>query len=164
MSDFPPETPPPEPTPSSPDLPHTYQSAAVQQYGSPDLSSLDTLSIFYYILAALGVLAGFVPLLYMGCGTAFGLLGAAGSSRPEEAGAAAGVSAFFICVGLPFLAILWTLAFLNYLTAKSLRERKRLTLCFAMAIIACLNFPLGTILGVFTLVVLNKPEVKQRFT
>jgi len=163
MSDFPPEPPAPEPPPLPQDHSPAYESAPVQPYALPDQSSLDTLSIFYYILAALQVLAGFFPLLYMGCGTMFGIMGAT-SGRPGDAGAAAGISAFFICIGLPVLAIVWTFAYLNYLTAKSLRERKRMTLCFAMAIIACLNIPLGTILGVFTLVVLSKPEVKQSFT
>ena len=35
--------------------------------------------------------------------------------------------------------------------------------CFVLAIITLLNFPIGTILGIFSLIVLRRPSVKALF-
>jgi len=35
--------------------------------------------------------------------------------------------------------------------------------CFVMACLSCVNMPLGTVLGVFTIVVLVRPGVKELF-
>jgi len=43
------------------------------------------------------------------------------------------------------------------------RKQRHYTLCMISAIFACLSFPLGTILGVFSIVVLMKPEAKYLF-
>ena len=37
------------------------------------------------------------------------------------------------------------------------------TFCFVMAALACAFFPFGTILGIFTIVVLVRPGVKEMF-
>lgn len=43
------------------------------------------------------------------------------------------------------------------------RKQRHHTLCIIAAAFCCLSFPLGTILGVFSLIVLLKPEAKQLF-
>jgi len=43
------------------------------------------------------------------------------------------------------------------------RRQKHHTLCIVAAAIVCLSFPLGTVLGVFSLIVLMKPEAKAIF-
>jgi len=43
------------------------------------------------------------------------------------------------------------------------RKQKHHTLCLIAAVFCCLSFPLGTILGVFSLVVLMKEEAKFLF-
>ena len=35
--------------------------------------------------------------------------------------------------------------------------------CFVIACLACMQMPLGTILGVFTIIVLARPSVKEMF-
>jgi hypothetical protein len=44
-----------------------------------------------------------------------------------------------------------------------LRKRRHRTLSFVMACLTCINIPLGTALGVFTLVVLSRPSVKALY-
>ncbi len=44
-----------------------------------------------------------------------------------------------------------------------LRKKKSRTFCLVIAGIECLSFPLGTVLGVFTLIKLSKASVKERF-
>jgi hypothetical protein len=137
--------------------PLSYSSASDNEQ-----SNLNTLSIFYFILAGLNALSSLFALLYLGFGVVMALAGL-GSGKKEGAAAGMGIGAFFGCIGFVLLAVIGTLGVLNYMTGKSLRQRKRLTLCYVMAGIACLWVPFGTILGVFTFVVLSKPGVKQSF-
>ena len=50
-----------------------------------------------------------------------------------------------------------------FVSANWIQNRTNWTGIFAMAIVACLNAPLGTALGVFALVVLNRESVKELF-
>jgi len=45
----------------------------------------------------------------------------------------------------------------------SLRSKRRWVLCLVVAGMNCLNAPLGTVLGVFTFLVLFRPTVKALF-
>ena len=56
-----------------------------------------------------------------------------------------------------------TLAVLILAVGRSLSRRKRYNFCLVMACVECLFMPFGTALGVFTIVVLNRPSVKQSF-
>jgi hypothetical protein len=47
--------------------------------------------------------------------------------------------------------------------ARLLQRRHGYRFIFAVACLECLGFPFGTVLGVFTLVVLLRPSVKQLF-
>ena len=152
MSDLPPPT-----------LPPTQPYASPNPYDQ-DTSHLNTLSIFYFILAGLQALGTCLGLGYVVLGVMLGLVGVAGSGH-DNGGAAAGVGlgGMFACLGIFVMLVIGTFAYLNFLTGKSLRQRKRKTLCQVMAAIACLNVPLGTVLGVFTFVVLSRPSVKASF-
>jgi hypothetical protein len=48
------------------------------------------------------------------------------------------------------VAIGLTMAVLKLLAGECLRRRRGYIFCFVVAILECLNLPLGTILGVFT--------------
>ena len=50
-----------------------------------------------------------------------------------------------------------------FLAARFLAERRRHTFCVVVAAISCTFTPLGTVLGVFTLIVLFRPSVKVQF-
>lgn len=128
-----------------------------------DTSSLNTLSIFFFIIAALQALGGLVGLIWIGFGLLFALVGASGHESGDAA-AGATVGGMFACFGIIIIAIAFTFAFLNFLAARSLRRRKRITVCYIMAGVACLWVPLGTILGIFTFMTLAKPGVKDSFT
>ena len=57
----------------------------------------------------------------------------------------------------------WILAFLIFLGGRSLRRRDRYMFCLVVAGISCMLMPFGTALGVFTILVLLRPSVKQIF-
>lgn len=69
----------------------------------------------------------------------------------------------FIVFGLVGAAFAWVLAVLLAVTGRKLSQQRGHTFCFVIAILECLWMPLGTILGVFTLVVLTRPGVKALF-
>jgi hypothetical protein len=66
-----------------------------------------------------------------------------------------------------FMGVMWffilAVAICLGLTAHWLRKRTHRTFCFIVACILCINVPLGTILGVFTILVLQRPSVKELF-
>ncbi|MFI2742672.1 hypothetical protein ACG2LH_08030 [Zhouia sp. PK063] len=69
----------------------------------------------------------------------------------------------FIIVGAVGVVFVLIFAILNILTAKYLNEHKNYNFITVIAILNCLSGILGILLGVFTLIELNKPEVKALF-
>jgi hypothetical protein len=65
-------------------------------------------------------------------------------------------AAFFIVAG-------WTLAGLMVLAGRSLAARTRYTFCLVIGAVECLFMPVGTVLGVFTIIVLVRESVKGMF-
>jgi len=65
-------------------------------------------------------------------------------------------AAFFIVAG-------WTFAAMVAFAGRSLQTRQRYTFCLVMAGIECIFMPVGTVLGVFTIIVLVRDSVKELF-
>ncbi|MEM6331770.1 MAG: hypothetical protein AAF823_00305 [Planctomycetota bacterium] len=128
---------------------------------SPTAHHLDLLGIFSYIFAGFMALGGCVPIIHFGMGLAI-LLGAfteetQGQPPPPILGGF--VMAFAGCI----MAFAWAVAILSALAGSALRSRRRYTLCFAAAVVQCMFIPLGTVLGVFSIIVLARPEAKALF-
>ncbi len=70
----------------------------------------------------------------------------------------------FFVVGLIISAVSLTLAIILFLAGRKLGKQQNHGFCTVAAGISCILFPFGTALGVVTLITLNKPEVKMRFT
>ena len=146
MTQFPPTS----QTPIAPD----------QQQQATDLSHLKTLSIFYWIFAGLSFFGICGGGLYIFLGIAMMSAPADADMDPEAAKAIGGGM-----IGMGVFVVLLTIVagLLNAMVASSLRTQRRYMLCMIWAALTCLSIPLGTILGVFTLVVLNRPSVKTMF-
>jgi hypothetical protein len=130
---------------------------------SRDEEHLRILSILYYVFGGLGVFGGLFPLIYVALGVAFvsGAMGApgkggAGGPPPE-------IGWIFIVGGGVFSLLVWSMAACTLFTAYNLSKKRRYLFCFIIACISCASVPLGTILGVFTIVVLARPGVKELF-
>jgi hypothetical protein len=137
-----------------------YQNAL---YVDRDQEHLRILSIFWYVWAGLATLMGCVPIFHL----TFGLVmifsprsfaGGGGGPPPPFIGW------FFVILAGAFMCVAWSQAVLGFLAARALSQRRRLLLCQIAAGIACVNIPLGTVLGVFTFVVLSRPQVRNSFT
>jgi hypothetical protein len=123
-----------------------------------DLEHLKLLSIFHYIVAGICALCACFPLIhfFMGLAMVAGW-GQMGEEAPGFIGwFLMGFAALFIICG-------WALAICLALAGKYLSERSHYNFCFVMACVACVFTPFGTVLGVFTLLVLVRDSVKRLF-
>ncbi|WP_411895425.1 hypothetical protein [Winogradskyella sp. A2] len=68
-----------------------------------------------------------------------------------------------IIIGVIGIIISVAIGILTILASNYLKAVKNYNFIFAMAIVSCLTGILGILLGVFTLIELSKPEVKQLF-
>jgi hypothetical protein len=69
----------------------------------------------------------------------------------------------FVIMGGIFFVLGWTYAILVFFAGRFIARRKNYTYCFVVACVECLLMPMGTVLGVFSIIVLNRPGVKALF-
>ncbi|CAM2010134.1 hypothetical protein [Acanthopleuribacter pedis] len=126
-----------------------------------DLEHLRLLTIFHYVAAILLAVFACFPLIHLFLGI-FMISG--GFNQPGQEAPPAAFGVIFIVGAAVFIFLGWIGAFLIYLTGRYLGERKHYTFCLVVAALSgiCL-MPLGTILAVFTIVVLMRPSVKELF-
>ena len=111
--------------------------------------------------AGLSALLGCIPVIHWIIGLV--LMLAPIPVKPGEPPVAVFGLLFFLMASA-FIAIGWTSAILDFIAARSLAQRRRIIICYIAAGLACLQFPLGTTLGVFTFIVLGRPSVRSTFT
>jgi len=128
-----------------------------------DTEQLNLLAIFHYVVAGLGALCSFFPLLYTIIGATFIFAARhrtakAGEDLPPEF-----LGWIFAVLGALLFLIGIAMAICILIAGRSLALRKRYSFAFVMACIECLFIPFGTILGVFTIVVLSRESVRALF-
>ncbi len=129
-----------------------------------DAEHLNLLSIFHYVLAGITGLFACFPVIHLTIGIMF-------LTQPEFFEPDQGVppempmafGLLFTIVPALMIAAGWTLAICIAYAGRCLACRKRYTFCLVVAAISCLFMPFGTILGVFTIIVLVRPSVKTLF-
>jgi type IV secretory pathway VirB2 component (pilin) len=127
---------------------------------------LRTLSICHYVYAALAACGSCLGGLYIG----FALLitrlpdqPAQAESDPMDEGAKQFVQWFLGGFGVAIVVVALTLAVLCFLSARGLSRRENRTLSLVVAGVCCLTGLLGIVLGVFTFIVLSKPETQRLY-
>ena len=125
-----------------------------------DREHLRLLTIFYYIWAGFQALGGLVGLAFMG-------IGAFIASSPQIAQAnnppPPWFGAIFAGLGALVFVSVEGMAALSFFTGQFLSRRQRHTFCVVISVLNCLSLPLGTALGVFSILVLQRPSVKALF-
>ena len=126
-----------------------------------DQEHLRLLSLFHYICAGLTALFACLPIIHLVIGLVMVL-------RPDSFGPGknqppAFVGWFFIGIASVIIFCGWTLAALMAWTGRCLARRKHHTFCMVVAGVSCVLMPLGTLLGVFTIIVLSRPTVRALF-
>jgi hypothetical protein len=125
-----------------------------------DEEHLRLLAIFYYVWAGMAAIGCCVGGIYAIMGGIF--MGAAAANQgPNDPPAWFGGIFLIVGIGTALLALAY--AGLNIVVGRSLTQRKNYVFCIVMAAINCLSIPFGTALGVFTIIVLQRPSVKQLF-
>jgi len=129
-----------------------------------DKEHLQLLAIFHYVVAGLAALLSFFPLLYTTVGTIFIFAARHGTAKPGKDLPPEFLGWIFAVLGALLFLIGIAMAICILIAGRSLALRKRYSFAFVMACIECLFIPFGTILGVFTIVVLSRESVRALFS
>ena len=126
-----------------------------------DEDHLKLLSIFHYVVGGLAGLFALLPIFHLVIGLVMvfapGKLAEGGQSPPVFIGWIFVIfAALFITIGWAFTACVLT-------AGRFLAKRKHYLFCLVMGAIECIFMPFGTVLGVFTIIVLMREPVKQLF-
>jgi hypothetical protein len=152
-----------KPALSSEDYDERDDRPRARRYGRDyrrDSEHLKMLSIFYFVFCGLNSIGLFAGVLYMAIGLAMvvGSTSGGANAPPQAIG--------FLLVGVGFFAtiLIGVIATCVGLTGYYLQKRKRRMFCFVVACcICCVSVPVGTLLGIFTILVLQRESVKEMF-
>jgi len=129
---------------------------------SQDEDHLRLLSVFHYVVAGLAGLFALFPIIHLVFGiimiVAPGKFGGKGDASPALFGW------FFVVFASAFIIVGWVFASFVFTTGRFLKKRKHYMFCLVMAAVECLFMPFGTVLGVFTIIVLMRESVRQLFS
>jgi hypothetical protein len=126
-----------------------------------DNEHLRLLAIFHYVLGGIMALFACIPIIHV-------LLGLGMVAFPHAFGEGrkappAFLGWLFLVLGSCLITVGWAFAALVVSAGRCIAARKRYMFCFVVACVECLWMPFGTCLGVFTILVLNRPSVKELF-
>jgi hypothetical protein len=127
-----------------------------------DQEHLKLLRIFQLIYGILHFPVALVPIIHVSLG--FAMIFAPDemtSSSGEPPPAVIGV--MFAAIGILVIVLIASIGVMNVIAASSMKRYSRHTFCLIVAGLNCINAPLGTALGVFTILVLQRPSVKELF-
>lgn len=126
-----------------------------------DLQHLKLLSIFHYVVAGITALIGCFPIIHLAIGIA--VLSGHLEAHPRDPAATAFMGWMFTGIAGVMIAMMWSFAIVLLYAGRSLQERRRYTFCLIVAGLECMMMPFGTVLSVFTIIVLLRPSVRQLF-
>ena len=134
------------------------QSARMNQ----DDEQLRLLSNFHYVVSGLTALMACFPILHLVLGLVLVFDPKLFTDNHGE-GPPAFFGWFFVIFAGTIILIGWTLAIMIFLNGRFLARRKHHTFCLIMAGVECIFMPFGTVLGIFTIIVLERTSVRQLF-
>jgi hypothetical protein len=131
---------------------------------SQDLEHVRLLSIFHYVMAGIGALFACFPVFHLVFGLVLlfapGALEHGPKGNPEIPRF---IGLFFAGFAAAMILAGWTVAFCVFLAGRFLAGHSHYTFCLVVAGVLCIMVPFGTVLGVFTIIVLMRPSVKTLF-
>lgn len=136
-------------------VPPLIQPGAV----SADADHLRIISIFHYIVGALHLIGSSVAIIHFSLGLLMMLRpGMFGNNPPPPF-----VGLLLALVGGMIILCGWTVGICTIYSGRCIQHRVRRTFSIVVAAINCVLFPLGTALGVFTLIVLMRDSVRRLY-
>lgn len=138
-----------------------------------DDSHLNALAIAHYVVGGFMVLFACLPLMHMFLGLSMALnIGDMQESMMRQNGSQAMSQPpfppelfgwFFFGMGLLFFILGQAISISIIVSGRFLHQRKNYMFSFVLACVACMMIPFGTILGVFTIIVLSRDSVKALY-
>ncbi|MGB0579292.1 MAG: hypothetical protein ACPGVU_06285 [Limisphaerales bacterium] len=122
-----------------------------------DAEHIRMLSVFHYVLGGLGIAVTVVTIFMIVAGAGF----VSQANLPEEPPPVALAAFSLIFLGAAAYSLL--LAILNLLEGQALKSGGSRTLIYVVSALNCLNVPIGTVLGVFTFIVVSRETVSGQF-
>ena len=119
---------------------------------------LQLLAIFHYIVGGLAAFFACFPLIHLTIGVVMVRGGFSGNQAPPAI-----LGWLFIILGGGFFLAGQSLAICIIIAGRFLAQRRRYLFVFVIACCECLFMPFGTVLGVFTIVLLSRESVKAAF-
>ena len=113
------------------------------------------------VLAALAALGSLVPVIHLTVGMLM-LNGALGDSKQDEVPLTI-VGMMFVIIPAIIIVVGSTVSLLIAISGRRLARGIGYDYCLVVAAVECIFFPIGTLLGVFTILVLMRPSVKEIF-
>ncbi len=129
---------------------------------NPDLKHLDLLAIFHFVWGGLIMLLSLFGVIYIVLGILI-LNGTLPMDTQDPNFPAEYLAWMFVVMGAVTVLLGWTMGILNIYSGFCLKKHKKRVFCIVIAAIDCLSFPIGTTLGVFTIVVLLRDSVKALY-
>jgi hypothetical protein len=126
-----------------------------------DQQQLHLLGIFWYVFGALAGLCSCLPLVHVGMGIA--MLTGNFPHRPDQPFPEKAFGGLIIVFASAFILLGWAFSACMIVTARFLHRHKHYTFCLVLAALLCMQAPFGTVLGVFTILVLARPSVQEIF-
>ena len=130
---------------------------------SKDFEHLKLLTTFHYILGA-------ITAAWLSFGLIHFFIGLSMLLNPDSFGSNARqpfplrlFGLLFAVIGGGVVLFGWTLGALTIYAGRCISRRERHLFCVVVACVNCLHMPLGTVLGVFTLIVLYRDSVRELF-
>ena len=129
-----------------------------------DTEHLRLLSIFHYVVAGLAALFSLFPLLYTTIGAVFIFASRHGTPKPGEELPPEFLGWIFVGIGSFLFLLGIAMAICILIAGRCLSRHRFYSFALVMACVECLFIPFGTILGVFTIIVLSRESVKELFS
>jgi hypothetical protein len=134
----------------------------MQNQSNEDREHLKILSICHYVFAGLCVFPFLYGAVYLFIGVVFGAVLSAAPRGPNEPPPELFGGIFFL-IGLMISGIALAVAIGAIISGRKMSKLNGRMFSFVFACAICLFVPIGTILGVFTLIVLSRDSVKRLF-
>ncbi len=124
----------------------------------PVKNNLETLAVLHYVIGGFKILSSLFVLIYvlMGAGMIAGGIYDSDESMQMVGG-------IFLILGLFGFVMVVSLGIMSILAGKFLSQKKHRMFCLVISILECFNTPFGTVLGIFTIIEIEKAEVKRLF-
>ncbi|MDZ8117780.1 hypothetical protein [Pontiella agarivorans] len=126
-----------------------------------ETKQLRLLALFHYVAGGITALFSCMPFIHVFMGLAI----ISGTFFEEADGTPppAQIGWMFVIMGSLFILTGWVISIGMIVAGRKISQQKSRIYCMVIAGIECMFMPFGTVLGVFTLIALNKESIKDAF-